>query len=128
MAIDLSVELAPDRKEGLRLENPVMVASGCFGWGTEYARVMDIQRLGAIVSKGTTLHPRKGNPMPRLAETPAGLLNSIGLQNIGVRRVVADKAPIWANWRVPVLVNVAGDSLDEFRGCAEMLDLSLIHI
>lgn len=122
MAIDLSVELALDRKEGLRLENPVMVASGCFGWGTEYARVMDIQRLGAIVSKGTTLHPRKGNPMPRLAETPAGLLNSIGLQNIGVRRVVADKAPIWANWRVPVLVNVAGDSLDEFCGCAEMLD------
>ena len=118
MALDLSVELAPDRKQGLRLENPVMVASGCFGWGTEYARVMDIQRLGAIVSKGTTRHARKGNPMPRLAETPAGMLNAIGLQNIGVRRVASEKAPVWATWRVPVLVNVAGDALDEFCECA----------
>jgi len=122
MAIDLSVELAPDRKEGLRLDNPVMVASGCFGWGTEYAGVIDIQRLGAIVSKGTTLRPRRGNPMPRLVETPAGMLNAIGLQNIGVQRVIAEKAPLWATWRVPVLVNVAGDDIDEFCECARRLD------
>ncbi len=122
MAVDLSVELAPDRKEGLRLENPVMVASGCFGWGAEYARLIDIQRLGAIISKGTTLRPRRGNPMPRLAETPAGMLNAIGLQNIGVRRVISEKAPLWATWNVPVLVNVAGDDLDEFCECAASLD------
>ncbi len=122
MALDLSVELAPDRKEGLRLQNPVMVASGCFGWGTEYASLMDIQRLGAILSKGTTLRQRRGNPMPRLAETPAGMLNAIGLQNIGVRRVISEKAPVWATWKVPVLVNVAGDDVDEFCECARLLD------
>ncbi|MHB0867844.1 MAG: dihydroorotate dehydrogenase [Chloroflexota bacterium] len=122
MAIDLSVELAPSRKEGLRLENPVMVASGCFGWGTEYAGLIDVQRLGAILSKGTTLRPRKGNAMPRLAETPAGMLNAIGLQNIGVRRVIAEKAPIWASWKVPVLVNVAGEGVEEYCECARLLD------
>lgn len=99
-----------------------MVASGCFGWGTEYARVIDIQRLGAIVSKGTTLRPRRGNPMPRLAETPAGMLNAIGLQNIGVQRVVAEKAPLWATWKVPVLVNVAGEAVEDFCECARILD------
>lgn len=123
MSVDLSVELAPNNlKNGLRLENPVMAASGCFGWGTEYARVMDVQRLGAIISKGTTIRPRRGNPMPRLAETSAGMLNAIGLQNIGVQRVVSDKAPLWATWRVPVLVNVAGDTVDEFCECAQILD------
>jgi dihydroorotate dehydrogenase (NAD+) catalytic subunit len=121
--VDLSVELAPNNlKQGLRLENPVMAASGCFGWGTEYARVIDIQRLGAIISKGTTLRPRSGNSMPRLAETPAGMLNAIGLQNVGVHRVVVEKAPQWASWRVPVLVNVAGDDVDEFCECARLLD------
>ncbi len=120
--MNLRVELAPNRKEGLLLDNPVMVASGCFGWGTEYAGLIDIQRLGAIVSKGTTLRPRKGNPMPRLAETPAGMLNAIGLQNIGVRRVISEKAPLWATWKVPVLVNVAGDDVDEFCECARLLD------
>ncbi len=122
MSIDLSVELAPNHKQGLRLENPVIVASGCFGWGTEYARVIDIQRLGAIVSKGTTLRARRGNPMPRLVETPAGMLNAIGLQNPGVRRVIAGKAPVWATWKVPVIVNVAGDSVEEFCQCARLLD------
>jgi len=123
MAVDLSVELAPNNlKQGLRLANPVMVASGCFGWGTEYAGVIDIQRLGAIVAKGTTLRPRRGNPMPRLAETPAGMLNAIGLQNIGIHRVISEKAPVWATWSVPVLVNVAGDDVDEFCQCARLLD------
>ena len=122
MAADLSVELAPGKKEGLLLRNPVMVASGCFGWGTEYSSLIDIQQLGAILSKGTTLRPRKGNEMPRLVETPAGMLNAIGLQNIGVRKVIAEKAPVWATWRVPVLVNVAGEDVDEFCRCAQMLD------
>ena len=123
MSVDLSVELAPQNlKQGLRLENPVIAASGCFGWGTEYARVIDVQRLGAIISKGTTLRPRRGNPMPRLAETPAGMLNAIGLQNIGVHRVANEKAPVWAAWRVPVLVNVAGDDVEEFCECVRVLD------
>jgi dihydroorotate dehydrogenase (NAD+) catalytic subunit len=122
MTIDLSVELAPNHKQGLRLANPVMVASGCFGWGTEYAKLIDIQRLGAIISKGTTLRPRKGNPMPRVAETPAGMLNAIGLQNPGIHRVIAEKAPIWSTWRVPVLVNVAGEDIDEFCECARLLE------
>lgn len=122
MAVDLTVELAPGKKEGLLLRNPVMVASGCFGWGTEYAGLIDIQRLGAIMSKGTTLKPRKGNPMPRLVETPAGMLNAIGLQNIGVHKVIAEKAPVWATWQVPVLVNVAGEDVEEYCRCAELLD------
>jgi dihydroorotate dehydrogenase (NAD+) catalytic subunit len=122
MGLDVSVELAPRQKEGLRLENPVMVASGCFGWGTEYAKLIDIQSLGAIISKGTTLRPRRGNPMPRLVETPAGMLNAIGLQNPGVHRVVAEKASQWATWKVPVLVNVAADDLEDFVECARVLD------
>lgn len=120
--IDLSVELCPSRKSGLRLGNPVMVASGTFGYGTEYAALIDIQRLGAIVCKGVTLRPRVGNPQPRIAETPAGMLNSIGLQNIGVRALVRDKAPIWEQWRVPVIVNIAGESYDEFRQLAAILE------
>ena len=74
-SVDLSVQLAPKHKRGLLLANPVMPASGTFGYGTEYSHILDIQELGAIVCKGTTLKPREGNPQPRLAETPSGLLN-----------------------------------------------------
>ena len=120
--VDLSVELAPHHKSGLRLKNPVMVASGTFGYGTEYAALMDIERLGAIVSKGITWRPRTGNHQPRIVETPAGMLNSIGLQNPGVRGVIKEKAPIWARWGVPVIANVAGDTYDEFCRMAELFD------
>ncbi|MHB1130829.1 MAG: dihydroorotate dehydrogenase [Chloroflexota bacterium] len=122
MEPNLAVELAPNHKTGLLLRNPVLTASGTFGYGTEYASLIDIQRLGAIVCKGTTMAPREGNPQPRLHETPAGLLNSIGLQNVGVRAVVAEKAPIWAGWQVPVLVNIAGESVEEFAQLAAALD------
>src|ERR1700741_2212349 len=81
----LSVNLAPNNMHGLELANPVMVASGTFGYGTEYQQLVDIQRIGAICSKGITLRPRAGNPPPRIAETPAGMLNAIGLQNVGLR-------------------------------------------
>jgi len=104
------------------LKNPVVTASGTFGYGTEYADFVDIQRLGAIVCKGTTLEPREGNPQPRLAETPAGLLNSIGLQNIGVDALVKEKAPLWASWQVPVIVNIAGESIDDYARLASRLD------
>jgi dihydroorotate dehydrogenase (NAD+) catalytic subunit len=104
------------------LKNPVMTASGTFGYGTEYADFVDVQRLGAIVCKGTTLEPRGGNPQPRLAETPAGLLNSIGLQNIGVEALIKEKATMWATWQVPVIVNIAGESIDDYARLATRLD------
>jgi dihydroorotate dehydrogenase (NAD+) catalytic subunit len=122
VTLDLSVDLAPRCPRELRLPNPVMVASGCFGYGLEYARHIDIQRLGAIVCKGTTLHPRSGNPTPRLAETPAGMLNSIGLQNPGVEALIAEYAPVWAEWTVPVIVNIDGDTVTEYAELARRLD------
>ena len=118
----LAVDLAAGHKRGLRLRNPVLVASGTFGYGTEYQKLVDIQRLGAICSKGITLHPRAGNATPRIAETPAGMLNAIGLQNIGVERVVREMAPIWARWDVPVIVNVAGETVEDYASLAERLD------
>jgi dihydroorotate dehydrogenase (NAD+) catalytic subunit len=121
MSTDLSVILGRDKRK-LVLANPVMTASGTFGYGTEYADVFDIQRLGAVICKGTTLKPREGNPQPRLVETTGGVLNSIGLQNIGVEALIREKAPVWAIWRVPVIVNIAGDTVDEYRELAEKLD------
>ncbi len=120
--MNLSVQLAPQRHPGLLLANPVMTASGTFGYGTEYDHLFDIQKLGAIVCKGTTIKPRDGNPQPRLAETASGVLNSIGLQNIGVKALIQEKAPIWAGWRVPVIVNIAGETIDEYAQLAGELD------
>jgi dihydroorotate dehydrogenase (NAD+) catalytic subunit len=122
MPADISIQLAPKNKRRLRLDNPVMTASGTFGYGTEYAAVFDIQRLGAIICKGTTLAPRPGNPQPRLAETAGGVINSIGLQNIGVEAVIKEKAPLWAGWRVPVVVNIAGETVEEYARLAARLD------
>ena len=116
--VDLSVELP----RGLRLDNPILVASGTFGYGIEYSDVVDIQRLGAICCKGTTLHPRVGNPTPRVTETPAGMLNSIGLQNAGVDAVIRKYGPIWTGWHVPVIVNVAGESIEDYVEVASRLD------
>jgi dihydroorotate dehydrogenase (NAD+) catalytic subunit len=118
--IDLSVELAPGR--GLRLANPIMVASGTFGYGVEYGEVVDVQRLGAICCKGTTLRPRLGNPPPRVTETPGGMLNSIGLQNPGVDAVIEKYGSIWQGWQVPVIVNVAGESIEDYVEVARRLD------
>ena len=122
IAPDLSIQLAPQNQRGLLLSNPVMTASGTFGYGTEYAELIDIQRLGAVVCKGTTINPRPGNPQPRLAETAAGVLNSIGMENIGVEALVKEKAPLWAEWRVPVIVNIMGQSLEEYAELAVSLD------
>ncbi len=120
--MNLTVQLAPQNKKGLLLANPVMTASGTFGYGTEYGHLLDIRRLGAIVCKGTTLEPREGNPQPRLAETPSGVLNSIGLQNIGVEALIKEKAPLWADWQVPVIVNIAGETIEEYAQLAARLD------
>jgi dihydroorotate dehydrogenase (NAD+) catalytic subunit len=120
--MDLSVNLAPANKRGLKLANPVMTASGTFGYGTEYGQIFDVQKLGAIICKGTTLEPREGNPQPRLLETAGGVINSIGLQNIGVKALIREKAPVWAGWRVPVIVNIAGDTVEEYAALAKTLD------
>lgn len=120
--VDLSVDLAPSRPGGLALRNPVLVASGTFGYGIEYGEVVDIERLGAICCKGTTLKARIGNQPPRVTETPAGMLNSIGLQNPGVEAVLERYAPRWAGWSVPVIVNVAGESVEDYLAVARRLD------
>ncbi len=119
--IDLSVDLAPEHG-GLRLANPIMVASGTFGYGIEYGEVVDVQRIGAICCKGTTLRPRAGNLPPRVTETPGGMLNSIGLQNPGVDAVIDRYSSVWAGWKVPVIVNVAGESIEDYVEVARRLD------
>lgn len=116
--VDLSVDLG----RGLILPNPIMVASGTFGYGVEYGEVVDVNRLGGICCKGTTLKPRIGNPTPRVTETPGGMLNSIGLQNPGVDAVIEKYATTWLTWRVPVLVNVAGESVHDYVEVARRLD------
>jgi dihydroorotate dehydrogenase (NAD+) catalytic subunit len=120
--VNLNVELAPGHKSGLPLANPVMTASGTFGNGLDYVKVFDIQRLGAIFSKAVTLRPRRGNVQPRIAETAGGMINSIGLQNIGLEAILRDVAPVWATWRVPVVVNVAGESVGDYAELARRLD------
>jgi dihydroorotate dehydrogenase (NAD+) catalytic subunit len=117
-ALDLRVDLG----RGCVLPNPVGVASGTFGYGFEFEQLIDIQRLGAIYTKGTTPLPREGNPPPRVAETTGGMLNSIGLQNPGVEHVARVYAKSFAQWRVPVIVNVAAASVDEYVDCVRMLD------
>lgn len=108
--VDLSVEAA----RGLRLRNPVMTASGTFGQGVEYAELIDVSRLGAIVNKGTTPAARPGNPQYRIAETPSGILNSIGLENPGAPEVARKYGKAWAELGVPVIVNVAGYSVEDY--------------
>jgi dihydroorotate dehydrogenase (NAD+) catalytic subunit len=114
---DLTVDLG----RGLRLRTPVMVASGTFGYGFDAPQV-DRAALGAIVSKGTTLRPREGNAPVRIAETPSGMLNAIGLHNPGVEHVARVYAPQWASWDLPVIVNVAGDSVEDYVAVARRLD------
>ena len=120
--LNTRVQIAPRHPRGLALANPVMTASGTFGCGVEYSELVDIQRLGAIVCKGVTLKPRGGNPQPRLLETKCGVLNSVGLENIGVDALIRDKAPLWADLRVPVIVNIAGETVDEYAQVAARLE------
>ena len=114
--------LAVQVAAGLRLANPVIAASGTWGYGDETGDIADFQKLGAIICKGTTLKPRDGNPQPRIIEVTAGILNSVGLENIGVEALVSKKAPAWAAWSVPVIVNIAGDTVDEYGALAARLD------
>ncbi|HEV7811306.1 MAG TPA: dihydroorotate dehydrogenase, partial [Candidatus Limnocylindrales bacterium] len=110
----VEVDLTVDLGRGLVLPNPILVASGTFGYGIEYGDVVEVDRLGAICCKGTTLKPRVGNITPRVTETPGGMLNSIGLQNPGVDAVIEKYAASWAGWKTPVIVNVAGESVADY--------------
>lgn len=114
---DLSVDIA-----GIKLKNPVMTASGTFGYGIEFVPYMDLKRLGAIVVKGLSLRPRHGNPSPRIFETPCGMLNSIGLQNVGVDTFLEEKLPELNAIGVPVIANVFGESVSEYAEVARRLD------
>jgi len=114
--MDLSVRIG-----SLTLKNPVLAASGCFGYGVEYADVVDLSSLGGVVSKGLFLDEREGHPPPRIVETPAGMLNAIGLQGIGVRRFVDEKLPELRARRATVFVNVCGTTLDEYVEVSRIL-------
>lgn len=106
---------------GLVLDNPVMTASGTFGYGEEFADIIDLNRLGAIIVKGTTLNHREGNPYPRMAETPSGMLNAVGLQNKGVDYFVEHIYPRIKDYQCKIIVNVSGASIDDYVGVCEKL-------
>jgi dihydroorotate dehydrogenase (NAD+) catalytic subunit len=112
----ISVELGP-----LKLKNPVMAASGTFGYGEEYSGIISLKSLGALITKGLSLKPRKGNPPPRLAETPAGMLNAIGLENVGIKAFIGEKMPFLRKAGCPVLVNVFGATDEEYAEIARRL-------
>ena len=114
---NLSVEIA-----GIKLKNPVMPASGTFGYGEEFAPFVDLQRLGAIVTKGLSLNPKAGNPMPRIAETTSGMLNAIGLQNVGVDAFVDKKCLYYRGIDTPVFANFFGNTLEEYGEVARRLN------
>ncbi len=115
----LQVDLA-----GVSLQNPVMTASGTFGYGEEYGGLFDLQRLGAIVVKATTKTPRMGNPYPRVVETAAGMLSSCGMQNVGVEVFIREKMPYLRQLGIPVIVNIAGESEDDFVFVANKLSVT----
>jgi dihydroorotate dehydrogenase (NAD+) catalytic subunit len=115
--VDLSVTIG-----ALRLANPVIAASGTFGYGVEFAHLVDLNKLGGIVVKGLSLEPMAGAPAPRLCEVRGGMLNAIGLQNIGVRAFVAEKLPALRAYRTPVIANVFGESLDDYLGVLRVLE------
>ena len=106
----------------LKLKNPVMTASGTFGYAKEFEPYVNLHRLGAVVVKGISLEPRAGNPPPRIVETSCGMLNAIGLENVGVERFVQEKMVFLQDVNVPVFVNILGDSIDEYREIAKRLN------
>lgn len=111
-----------DLGRGLVLKNPIMTASGTFGYGYEYQDFVDLSKLGGIVIKGTTLHAREGNPYPRMAETPSGMLNAVGLQNKGVDYFVNNIYPVIKDYNTNVIVNVSGHSLDAYVETAQRIN------
>src|SRR5512145_1182010 len=115
--MNLAVDIA-----GLRLKNPFLAASGTFGYGIEYEGIVDLSALGGIVSKGLYMKPRDGNETPRIVETPSGLLNAIGLQGVGVHAFVRDVMPRLRSHDTRVLINVCGDTIDEYSEVTRVVD------
>ena len=114
---DLSVEIA-----GIKLRNPVMTASGTFGYGSEFTDYLDLESIGAIITKGLSLRPKAGNRTPRIVETPGGMLNAIGLQNVGLEAFIRGKVPFLRTVNTPVIVNIYGNSPEEYGELAARLD------
>jgi dihydroorotate dehydrogenase (NAD+) catalytic subunit len=114
---DLTVDIG-----GLTLQNPVMTASGTFGYAREFAHYMDLNRLGAIIVKGLSLNPSKGNPPPRIVETDCGMLNAIGLENVGIDAFIRDKLPFLATLHPPAIANIYGKTIEEYAALAERLE------
>ena len=114
---DMTVNLA-----GIPLRNPVMTASGTFGYGEEFASYVDLETIGAFVTKGLSLKPRAGNPTPRIVETPGGMLNAIGLQNVGIDAFIAKKVPFLRSVNTPAIANFFGNTVDEYAEMARRLD------
>ena len=107
---DLSIKIG-----NIQFKNPILTASGTFGYGTEVDLLMDVSKLGGIVTKSITLHPREGNPPPRIVETPSGMLNSIGLTNIGVDQYIEDKIPLYSTIGTHIIMNIAGSTMNEYE-------------
>ncbi len=114
--INLSINIA-----GIKMKNPVMVASGTFGYGEEYSDFFNLNELGAIVTKSITLQPRQGNRPPRIVETPSGMLNAIGLQNVGLDTFISEKMPFLRSIGIPIIVSISGEDGSEYIGIAERL-------
>ena len=117
MKPDMTVNLA-----GMLLRNPVMTASGTFGYGQEFAQYVDLEKIGAFVTKGLSLKPRAGNPTPRIVETPGGMLNAIGLQNVGIDAFIEKKVPFLRTVNTPAIANFFGNTIDEYVEMARRLD------
>jgi dihydroorotate dehydrogenase (NAD+) catalytic subunit len=115
--MDLTVQIGH-----LKLKNPVMTASGTFGYGEEYAEFVDLNMLGAVVAKGISLKPMEGNPSPRICETPCGMLNAIGLQNVGLKKFLKEKLPYLRKFDTRVIVNVFGNTINEYVKLSKALD------
>lgn len=115
--VDLSVQLGD-----LTLKNPVLTASGTFGYGLEFSPYLELGKLGGLVTKGLSPRPREGNPPPRIVETPSGMLNAIGLQNVGIERFLSEKLPQLRECGTLVIANVFGETLDEYRTVCQRLD------
>ena len=114
---DLSIKIG-----NIQFKNPILTASGTFGYGTEVELLMDVSKLGGIVTKSITLHPREGNPPPRIVETPSGMLNSIGLANIGVEAYIKEMIPLYEELATPIIMNIAGSTMAEYCEILELVN------
>jgi len=119
----LSIEIV-----GIKMKNPIMPASGTFSYGEEASQFVDISKLGAVIMKTTTLKSRKGNSPPRICETDAGMINSIGLQNPGIEAVISEKIPFLLKFKTPIIISIAGSTIDEYIEIARKIEKKALVI